>query len=79
MDDHPVHTTPNHHPPKMNVLPTAAVTTFAFPSVFILVVCLVGCVRLLYAALADVSGRGAGDAGTGGHGGRPGPAPTFHT
>ena len=21
MDDHPVHTTPNHHPPKMDVLP----------------------------------------------------------
>ena len=39
IDDHSVHTIPNHHPPKVDVLPfkyvpQLAATTFVFPSVF---------------------------------------------
>ena len=61
VDDHPVHTIPNHHPTKMDVLPQTlvqiilsakllvlhsstspqpAATTFAFSSVFVLLLCL---------------------------------------
>ena len=42
MDEHPVHTTPNHHPSKLDVLtkslyiPHPAATTFAFSSVLVL-------------------------------------------